>query len=202
MLLPAGARASLPASSSPLDTAGSGVRGWHSRGYLPHFDSADVVQFVTFRLADSMPTGMFRSVDSTAAFLEADRLLDEGRGACWLGNAEIAGLVEQALLRFDRTRYRLLAWCIMPNHVHVLVQTLAANGLPQVMHNWKGYTASAANRILGRSGAFWQKDYFDRFMRNDDHLATTQHYIEHNPVKAGLATEPSHWRWCSQWRRA
>ena len=100
-------------------------KGWHSRGYLPHFDSPETVQFVTFRLADSLPRHVVETLrlqdDPT---VKIDRELDTGLGACWLKREDVAVLVEAALLHFDNERYRLLAWCVMPNHVHVVVELL------------------------------------------------------------------------------
>ena len=147
------------------------AKGWHSRGYLPHFDSPETIQFVTFRLADSLPTVVAQLVahrEDAAHRIERD--LDTGLGACWLRQAEIASLVQQALLHFDDTRYRLLAWCIMPNHVHVVVETMSGDSLGDVVRSWKSFTARGANMRLGRSGAFWHADYFDRYMRNEKHL--------------------------------
>jgi putative transposase len=85
-------------------------KGWHSRGYLPHFDSPETVQFVTFRLADSLPRHVVETLrlqdDPT---VKIDRELDTGLGACWLKREDVAVLVEAALLHFDNERYRLLA---------------------------------------------------------------------------------------------
>src|SRR4051794_40173160 len=98
-------------------------KGGYSRGYLPHLDSPETVQFVTFRLADSLPKAVAQALATLPDSLaQADERLDAGWGACWLGQSEIAELVEGALLHFDKDRYRLLAWCIMPNHVHVVVE--------------------------------------------------------------------------------
>jgi putative transposase len=110
--------------------------------------------------------------------------------------------VEGAMLHFDGDRYRLLAWCVMPNHVHVVVEPTDESGLGTVVLAWKSFTAHRANRILGRRGPFWHKDYFDRFIRDEGHLARTIDYIENNPVKAGLASTPSSWPWSSARRRA
>jgi putative transposase len=106
------------------------------------------------------------------------------------------------LRRFDGDRYRLLAWCIMPNHVHVVVEPDANNLLDRIIQSWKSYTAKRANQILDRSGMFWHRDYFDRFMRDEGHLNRTIDYVENNPVKAGLAFEPVKWRWSSARLRA
>jgi hypothetical protein len=81
-------------------------KGWHSRGYLPHFDSQDVVQFVTFRLADSLPKEAVLKLRGTARPESLrDELLDQGLGACWLRSDPIARIVEDAFLVFDGERY-------------------------------------------------------------------------------------------------
>jgi len=173
-------------------------KGWHSRGYLPHFDSQDTIQFITFRLGDSLPANVAaqlraRDRQETAT----DEALDRGLGACWLRKPEIARLVEDAFLIFDGERYRLLAWTIMPNHVHVLVSTLPANPIGQVIGSWKRFTGREANKLLNRSGQFWHVDYWDRFVRNEQHFETVLNYIDFNPVKAGLVSEPRLWPWGS-----
>jgi hypothetical protein len=89
-------------------------KGWHSRGYLPHFDSPETVQFVTFRLADSLPKAVIGGLRLQDEVLQRlDHELDTGLGACWLRRPAVASLVAGALLHFDRERYRLLAWCLM-----------------------------------------------------------------------------------------
>jgi REP element-mobilizing transposase RayT len=169
-------------------------KGWHSRGYLPHFDSEDVIQFVTFRLADSLPKEALARIHSAARPESLrDEMLDQGWGACWLRSAPIATLVEEAFHAFDGTRYRLHAWTIMPNHVHVLVTVLQAGSLGTIVSSWKRFTARAANKQLGRTGAFWQNDYWDRFIRNETHFTATLSYINQNPVKAGLVDAALHW---------
>ncbi len=174
-------------------------KGWHSRGYLPHFDSAETIQFVTFRLADSLPRAvaedLARLPDNLA---ETDHRLDGGLGLCWLKEPAVAELVQKALMHFDGQRYRLLAWCIMPNHVHVVVEPMAEGSLGGIVHSWKSFTAKEANRLLGRRGPFWHKDYFDRYIRDEGHLARTVEYIEDNPVKAGLASTNAEWPWSSR----
>ena len=180
-----------------------GPKGWYSRGYLPHFDSPETIQFVTFRLGDSLPAAVAQVLAALADNLaQTDKELDAGRGACWLGRPEIAELVEAALLHFDGERYRLLAWCIMPNHVHVVVEPSADNPLDRIVQSWKSYTAHQANRMLGRRGMFWHRDYFDRYVRDEGHLNRTIDYIENNPVKAGLVAESVKWRWSSARLRA
>jgi REP element-mobilizing transposase RayT len=173
-------------------------KGWHSRGYLPHFDSAETVQFVTFRLADSLPRAVAATLlNLPDSFVHIDQQLDTGLGSCWLREPAIAEIVEQALLHFDGERYRLLAWCIMPNHVHVIVAPVGGSTLGAIVQSWKSFTAKEANRRLSRSGSFWHQDYFDRYMRSENHLETTIAYVENNPVTVGLASTPDAWRWSS-----
>jgi hypothetical protein len=106
--------------------------GWHSRGYLPHFDGGEIPQFITFRLADSMPQklldrwreelGNESNIDADAALRKRIELyLDQGHGECYLSDERIAGLVQNSLLFFDRERYRLSVWVVMPNHAHMLI---------------------------------------------------------------------------------
>ncbi len=171
-------------------------KGWHSRGYLPHFDSTETIQFVTFRLADSLPASVAESL------AETDHRLDAGLGACWLKDPAVAAFAQDALLHFDGTRYRLLAWCIMPNHVHAVMEVAHGYQLGAIVRSWKSFSASQANRIIGRTGRFWHRDYFDRFIRDDGHLHRTIDYVENNPVKAGLASAPAVWPWSSAHERA
>jgi REP element-mobilizing transposase RayT len=119
------------------------------------------------------------------------RYEDAGHGACWLRDERIAELVEGALLHFDGRRYRLIAWCVMPNHVHALVETVEDWPLAGLVHSWKSFTSHEANRILKRSGEIWLREYHDRFIRDDRHFAKVVSYIESNPVKAGLVRTPA-----------
>jgi len=169
-------------------------KGWHSRGYLPHFDSQDVIQFVTYRLADSLPQeALARLADAAQPESLRDEMLDRGWGSCWLRSAEIAEIVENAFLAFDCTRYRLHAWTIMPNHVHVLFTALPGHSLGAIVSSWKRYTAREANNQLGRSGRFWQADYWDRFVRNENHFEAAVTYIDQNAVKARLVAADYLW---------
>jgi hypothetical protein len=134
-------------------------KGWHSRNYLPHFDSQDVVQFVTFRLADSLPAAALdRLKSSDKPETVRHELLDRGWGEYWLRSKPIAQLVEDAFLEFDGTRYRLHAWTVIPNHAHVLFTVFSDNPLGSIVGSWKRFTARKANEFLGRSGAFGKRN--------------------------------------------
>jgi putative transposase len=153
--------------------------GWRSRGYIPHCDAAGVIQHI-----------VMRTIGATG-----DAETDAGQH--FFKSPEAATVIEKALLHFDDERYRLLAWCVMSNHVHVMAQQLEGWPLATVVHSWKSFTANEANRVLGRGGPLWQREYFDRFMRSDDHLGATIAYVENNPVAAGLVERPQDWRWSS-----
>lgn len=172
--------------------------GWHSRGYLPHFDLPEVVQFITFRLADSLPSNVANVLKHRDdALPRLDHELDLGRGACWLRRPDVASMVESSLLHFDMEHYRMLAWCLMPNHVHAVVKIIDGHSVSDIVGTWKSFTAKRANIQLGRSGSFWHPDYFDRYMRDEDHLTRTVDYVENNPVKTGLVAAAMDWPWSS-----
>jgi len=187
--------------------------GWHSRGYLPHYDGGEIPQFITFRLGDSLPQTVLdkwrielqkeTGIDIDAALRRRiEAYLDQGYGTCYLKDERVAMMVQNSLLFHDRQRYRLSAWVVMPNHLHFLATPCAGVELSDIQHSLKSYTAHEANKILGRAGQFWQVEAFDRFIRNHDHYAKTIVYIENNPVKAGLCAKASDWRFSSAWFRA
>lgn len=181
-------------------------KGWYSRGYLPHIDVPGLLQAITFRLADSLPTDVLdrlaeEKLDDTERRERIEAFLDAGHGECWLARPEIAKIVEDALLHFDGERYRLISWCIMPNHVHVLIETRPGHPLAEVVHSWKSFTAKEINAVLGRSGEVWQREYFDRYIRDDRHLQATIEYIESNPVKAELVERAENWPYSSAARK-
>ena len=199
-----GARASSPRAVHAAETTSP----WHDRGYLPHFEGGEVVQSITFRLHDSLPSTLRaewaaeleRLPENERTIHHRKRIeaaLDRGHGACFLANPHIARLVADALQRFDGERYRLHAWCVMPNHVHVVVTPLAGHTLSSILHSWKSFTASKANTHLGRRGGFWMQEYFDRAIRDERHFRAAVEYVEHNPVGAGLCEAPQHWPWSS-----
>ncbi|MBI2497336.1 MAG: transposase [Opitutae bacterium] len=183
--------------------------------YLPHWTLDGANYHVVFRLADSLPADVVEAYRREQAALLAEtgdpanpaihdrlrelfssrieQLLDAGRGACWLARAEIAELIAGALRHFNGTRYHLHAWCVMPNHVHAVVQPLAPHALPDILHSWKSYTATAANRLLQRRGEFWQKESYDHLIRSADELEQIIRYVQANPASAGLRAWP--WVW-------
>ena len=191
------------ASSIKPQDAKRGFRGWHERGYLPHRDEPGLTQFVTVRLADSFPEELrsewehlFKIEDDRQRRIQLEEYLDKGRGNCQLKDARVAAMVENAWRFFDRERYELKAWVIMPNHLHVLFEVTRMS-TSRVLENWKKYTAHEANKILGRVGTFWQEDYWDTFMRDEEHELITRRYIENNPARARIVLDPRDHAWSS-----
>ena len=183
-------------------------KGWHSRGYLPHFDGGEICQFITFHLGDALPREVIerwkkeleRETDEQAKielYKRIENYLDKGYGECYLEIEEIAEQVQESLLHFDAVRYKLIAWAIMPNHIHFLIKPINNHSPSEIIKKFKSFTAHEANKILHKSGQFWQEDYFDRYIRNREHYEKTIDYIENNPVKARLCEKRGDWKYSS-----
>ena len=119
--------------------------------------------------------------------------LDKGSGACHLRNPALAKVVSEALLHFNERRYRLFAWCVMPNHLHVVVRLFPGYSLAAVLHSWKSYTAKRAADVIGITGSIWQREYYDHLLRSEAEFQRAVRYVVENPVKAGL--RDWHWMW-------
>ena len=191
----------------PSSGSASSFLGWHERGYLPHFDAPYVTQFVTFMLHDAFPVtrrpeweGILNEPDDSQRRRKLEAWLDRGHGECWLRRADLASLVEEKLRESDGKTYRLQAWAVMPNHLHLVVDVWATP-LSKLLNLWKGGSARAVNLALNRRGRFWEREYFDTFIRDGEHLKRAIRYTENNPVKAGLVAERKAWRWGSARRR-
>ncbi len=172
-----------------------------TRGRLPHWQIDEAVYFVTFRLNDSLPRDvtlnlkqerehLLRNAISSdrakldqAFTLRLDHYLDVGLGSCLL--REHGEIVASALKHFDGVRYELHAWCVMPNHVHVMFYLERGEDLPKIVHTWKSFTAFRIG-----NGNIWQREYFDRLIRSPQEFSDTAAYIRRNPEKAGLGDWP------------
>jgi REP element-mobilizing transposase RayT len=184
--------------------------------YLPHWTKEGGIYSVRFRLADSLPQVKLEELRWSIADLintaknarrpmtaherlellklrttTMEEYLRAGYGSCVLRQERIAKIVATALQFFHEKRYRLYSWCVMPNHVHTVVQPLSPHTLSGILHSWKSFTAKESNKILDRTGAFWQREYFDRLIRNDDELRQAIEYVWSNPELAGIRN----WRW-------
>src|SRR5271155_792836 len=148
------------------------------RKRLPHWETAGSTYFVTFRLADSLPAAALQRLrDERRAALEevrsgpaanrpaaekrfrrlfsrrVEEFLDKGSGACLLANPRLAQIVAGALCHFDGIRYELYAWCVMPNHVHVVFRPFSAYSSAGILHTWKSFTAHRAPAAVARGRA-------------------------------------------------
>lgn len=176
-----------------------------TRGYLPHFENR-AIQFITFRLYDSVPKELieeWKMVLTQESDAEGpsdvarqmhklvDKFEDSGYGQCFLADSRVADMMEQTLKHDDGKKYDLISYCIMPNHVHVMIRVYEGVSLSSILHTWRSYSAHEANKILERSGEFWMKDYYDRYIRDARHYAAVVQYIKDNPSKAGLGAQAS-----------
>lgn len=170
-----------------------------TRGYPPHVEGAGYVQHVVFRTADALPESVLDAdfPDERARIVAVERWLDAGHGACPLAKPRAAEIVVSALTHFAGARYALHAYAVMPNHVHVLVEPFREKALSEILKSWKIFTARRILPLTGGVSPFWAREWFDRFMRDEEHYRTTIRYIENNPVKAGLCGTPGDWRWSS-----
>jgi len=172
------------------------------RRHLPHWIPESAVLFVTWRLAGSRPPvapeRLTAANTGRSAFYQNDAALDRWRGGpLWLEDPRVANLLAGAL-RYGEAKqfYTLHAWVIMPNHVHLLIEPQIE--FPRIMRWLKGTTARRANRILGRSGLpFWQVESYDHWVRSPEELQELIHYIEENPINAGLVRSVEQWPWSS-----
>jgi len=211
-----------------------GRLGWKSfyRRNLPHIQLPGCTLFITFRLAGSIPAEAAqsliaegrrvdaalaritdlgerkrrRSLEQRRLFGKWDAALDTAAvGPLWLGDPRIAALMADCLQYRDGQVYDLDAYCIMPNHVHLVCTPLVKEGdnyysISSIMHSLKGYVARQANALLGREGVFWQHENYDHVVRDEGEWQRIVYYVLNNPVKAGLVQTWRDWKWsyCKQ----
>jgi REP element-mobilizing transposase RayT len=176
----------------------------HNRGYLPHIEGADY-QMITYRLNDAIPVHAYERFKGTSEKNKREKFeeaMDAGFGNCWLKRPEVATLILENWRRFDAINYELVAFVIMPNHVHVLIRVFENARLSSIVHSWKSYTSKKIVALLTEAGEspclpFWQTEYWDRYIRNQSHFNAAVAYIENNPVKAGLVASANQWAWSS-----
>ena len=189
------------------------------RRYLPHFQPAGVAFFITGRLYGSLPQEALERLKEEKEkasrriqreckdeaireeeirkmhkrhFAKWDEYLDNNTSEPqWLANPEVALIVKNAFHYYHRSSYELVAYCIMPNHFHLVIDTSDeikyTKPLYAIMHSLKSYTAHEANKVLNRTGLFWQEESYDHVIRDSREFENTVSYTLENPVKAGLA---------------
>jgi len=188
------------------------------RRKLPHWQPANETFFVTYRLAGSVPLNIIKEyqehylqlkdLPSNQHWADQKRLqekhfhlfddwLDKNLNQpYWLQNPDIANIVMDSLLFGHIKKYLLWASCLMGNHVHILISTNADSPpLYKILQDHKKFTALKSNRVLKRSGQFWDHESFDTIIRDNKHFFSVVTYILNNPVKAGLVKKWDDWRW-------
>ena len=166
---------------------------------LPHWFPENEWLFITFRLHGSLPIHSCHS-DVTAGedFVRWDRRLDAATvGPTWLKDARVAQIVLDIIMEAQtRAMCEVGAFVVLSNHVHLLLRPLVP--VARIMQSIKGVSALRANKILGRTGEqFWQHESYDRWVRSGQEHRRVRHYIENNPVKAGLVECGDDWAWSS-----
>ena len=202
------------------------------RRHLPHYYPPDSVYFVTPRLAGSLPRVRIDEIREQRDLIQTqklkspegatevgrfekdlhrlDKILEKvDQSCCWLSDSRIAHLVAEAIRFRDGKEYDLVAYTIMPNHVHLVfgigvpdliepvgqIDNLSDKPVSKIMQSLKRHTAREANKILGRRGAFWQDESYDHVIRNSEELERIVLYVLHNPVKAGFVKNWRDWKW-------
>lgn len=179
-----------------------------TKNRLPHWQQSSAVYFITFRLADSVPSKLTNQWENDRqAWLhlhpepwnhEVEReyhkrfsgaiehWLDAGHGSCLLRQRECGQIVAETLRHFESERVAMISFVVMPNHVHALFVRNPEWPLEKLLQSWKRFTTREINKLLDGAGSLWQRDYFDRLVRDEKHFANCIRYIRRNPEKAGL----------------
>ena len=195
------------------------------RRKLPHIHPQNNPLFITFSLVDSLPAAVVvelkaqREKELQAAKSAEERYIiqkkyfghfDEWLDRCehghdWLRQESIAQIVADEIHQAASRHYELYAYCIMPNHVHLLLLSLiekfppskgvsAISPVAEIMRLLKGRTARYCNIALDRAGAFWHHEYYDHYVRDEKEMERIILYILNNPAKAGLVNEWKDWK--------
>ena len=205
------------------------------RRNLPHIHPKDGMFFITFRLAGSLPQRVLKALreekESRIKALEKrlsgkelfrekyrleslffgkyDGLLDRAsEGPQWLKEIHLARIVVDKIHDLDGKRYRLISYCVMSNHVHLLIDTMGHDEIAvtnvsgktlnypvtDCLRLLKGSTARWCNLELKRNGAFWHKESYDHYVRDEEELARIIQYVLNNPVKAHLVKDWQEWK--------
>jgi REP element-mobilizing transposase RayT len=179
---------------------------FHRRN-LPHLYFNDGIYFITSRLINSIPHEKLEQLKNETKnisgekqkrlFKKYDVLMDSGEyGEKYLKNPKCAEIVKDTLHYPDGKEYKLICYCIMPNHFHMVFELLQNNkGISKIMQSIKRISARDCNKILSRSGAFWQDESFDRWVRDEKELYFVIRYILLNPVTAGLVSDWKDWKY-------
>lgn len=181
-------------------------KSFHRRN-LPHLHYDFGIYFITYRLANTIPTDMLRKIHNPErnwdfekfkrAFIKYDSLLNNSAaGLYFLSQKNIAEICRYTLHYPDGNEYTLICYCIMPNHIHLVFKLLDYNkGISKIMQSIKRISARKSNLILGKEGKFWQDESYDRLVRNDVELYFIIRYVLLNPVNAHLVSNWEEWEY-------
>ena len=144
-----------------------------------------------------LSTEAWTKTKSKLLFAEMDKWLDRAIAANYLAIPELASEVENAMLYFAPERYSVWAWVVMSNHIHwvfepslewenQLLSSTDRTSRETIMHSLKRHTSRQCNRLLDKTGTFWQDESYDHCIDGVDELQRVINYVELNPVKAGL----------------
>lgn len=183
-------------------------KDWYSRGYLPHRDHPGLLQGITYHLGDSLPREALERMEEELRFVEdkkkeserrkkIEAWLDAGYGSCVLRDPRAAKLIVDTWRRFAGIRYDLIAWVVMPNHVHALVRMYEGVDLGKVVQSWKNYTARKI-REMGLGGAVGEGEKSTRRTgvrrSQDDTRRTGVRRVVFGMLGIGILTAISPWQ--------
>ena len=120
-------------------------------------------------------------------------------------SAKARDIVLEAILRWKDRRYELYATCVMPDHVHFLIEPMverndeAGNSiffsLSKILHSIKSFTANQINKVERSTAPVWENESFDRMIRSESDLQEKFEYITRNPWEAGVVTDKEDYTW-------
>ncbi len=203
----------------------------YKRRDIPHWDFADAVQHISFRLSDSLSQNQLNILKKQVEddppsrrvyylHREIEEWINRGIGSCILRIPELAQCVIDSLNLLNEKRYHLYHWVIMPNHIHVLIRVFPHNPMCDIVNSWKHHTSKRFDEILHNlkssrrfqagyieniintfQGNYWIIDYWDVCVRSKKQFQLESDYIANNPVKAGLVKRPEDYLWSSFYKR-
>ncbi len=166
---------------------------------LPHLTPKGRCFFVTFCTFDSIPIHhaiQWNEINFIEQFEVYDKALDFGEPTIDICKIEFAESIKKSILQDNNILYEVLYYCIMPNHVHLVLDTECSpenTTLGNIMKLIKGRSSKGINLLLNRTGTIWQKASYDRMIRNEKELSSIGDYILNNPVKSGKVQAWEDW---------
>jgi REP element-mobilizing transposase RayT len=191
---------------------------------LPHYYQSNATIFITWRLKFSLPGHIMRQLQKQQENFEIknkqlsdeyralqkylqdrkrfnlfDELIAKDTSLPWLlKDPQYANIVADALRFYKDSQYNLHCFCIMPNHVHMLITLKESENshnifVSKMLYSIKRYTANQINKHRGTKGAVWQRESYDHVVRSPEEMGRIINYILLNPVKAGLVTDWMDW---------